>query len=205
MANDWLSSRRSEVAGEAILDAADRLFAQQDAATVGMIEIARAAGCSRATLYRYFENRDALYLAYVHRETFRLFADVGEQIAAVSDPRTRLLDGVLIALRNVRESPALSSWFASAQRPIGGEVAAQSDVITGLVAAFLSSQWPELDTAAAQRRANWLIRMMVSLLMFPGADEADERAMLEEFVVAQLVPTTSSRFAHPGSADQASQ
>ena len=117
-----------------------------------------------------------------------MFADVGEQIATVSDPRTRLLDGVLIALRNVRESPALSSWFAAAQRPIGGEVAAQSDVITGLVAAFLSAQWPGLDHCAARRRANWLIRMMVSLLMFPGADEADERAMLEEFVVAQLVP-----------------
>jgi len=193
MANDWLSGRRTEVAAETILDAADRLFAEQDAATVGMLEIARAAGCSRATLYRYFENRDALYLAYVHRETFRLFAHIGEQIAEVTDPRTRLLDGVAIALRDVRESPALSSWFAATQRPIGGEVAAQSDVITGLVAAFLSAQWPELDATAAGRRANWLVRMMVSLLMFPGADEADERAMLDEFVVAQLVPGQASQ------------
>ena len=40
-----------------------------DAATVGMNEIAKAAGCSRATLYRYFENREALHTAYVHRET----------------------------------------------------------------------------------------------------------------------------------------
>lgn len=188
MANDWLSGRRTEVAAETILDAADQLFAEQDAATVGMLEIARAAGCSRATLYRYFENRDALYLAYVHRETFRVFAYVGEQIAELTDPRTRLLDGVAIALRCVRESPALSSWFASTQRPIGGEVAVQSDVITGLVAAFLSAQWPDLTSEDARRRANWLIRVMVSLLMFPGSDAADERATLDEFVVAQLVP-----------------
>ncbi|BBX86662.1 TetR/AcrR family transcriptional regulator [Mycolicibacterium aubagnense] len=188
MANDWLAGRRTEVAAEAILDAADRLFAEQDAATVGMLEIARAAGCSRATLYRYYENRDVLHLAYVHREAFRVFAHVGEQIADISDPRTRLLDGVAIALRSVRESPALSSWFVATQRPIGGEVAAQSDVITGLVAAFLSELWPDLETAAAHRRANWLVRMMVSLLMFPGADEDDERAMLDEFVVAQLAP-----------------
>jgi AcrR family transcriptional regulator len=195
MANDWLSVRRTEVAAEAILDAADRLFAQQDAATVGMLEIARAAGCSRATLYRYFENRDALYLAYVHRETFRVFTQVGAQIAEVPDPQTRLLDGVTNALRSVRESPALSSWFVAAQRPIGGEFAAQSDVITGLVAAFLSSLRPGLQIETAERRANWLIRVMVSLLMFPGADEADERAMLTEFVVTQLVPIS----------DQASQ
>jgi AcrR family transcriptional regulator len=188
MANDWLAVRRTEVAAEAILDAADRLFAKHDAATVGMLEIARAAGCSRATLYRYFENRDALYLAYVHRETFRVFSQVGAQIAEVPDPQTRLLDGVTIALRSVRESPALSSWFAASQRPIGGELAAQSDVITGLIAAFLTSLWPDLGLQAAERRANWLIRVMVSLLMFPGSDEADERAMLTEFVVKQLVP-----------------
>lgn len=189
MAGDWLSGRRTEVAAETILDAADRLFAEQDAATVGMLEIARAAGCSRATLYRYFENRDALFLAYVHRETFRLFAHIGEQLPEDADPRTRLLDGVAIALRSVRESPALSSWFAATGRPIGGEVAVQSDVITGLVAAFLAAQWPALEATAAQRRANWLIRMMVSLLMFPGADAADERAMLDEFVVPQLIPS----------------
>ena len=69
MAGDWLAARRTEVAADRILDAAGELFAQQEAATVGMHEIASAAGCSRATLYRYFENREALHTAYVHRES----------------------------------------------------------------------------------------------------------------------------------------
>ncbi len=30
---------------------------------------------------------------------------------------------------------------------------------------------------------------MISLLMFPGHDEADERAMLEQFVLPMIVPT----------------
>jgi len=186
--NDWLGDRRTEVAADRILDAADALFAEQDAATVGMHEIAKAAGCSRATLYRYFENREALYTAYVHRESYRLFHQMTEQLSGVEEPRERLIEGMVSSLRNVRESPALSSWFVATQRPIGGEVAAQSDVITGLVAAFLSDLWPDMETEAAHRRANWLVRMLVSLLMFPGADEDDERAMLDEFVVAQLVP-----------------
>lgn len=188
MAGDWLAVRRSEVAADRILDAAESLFTRHDAATVGMNEIARAAGCSRATLYRYYENRDALHLAYVHRETFRVFGEIGKQIADITDPRRRLLDGVTIALRSVRESAALSSWFVATGRPIGGEVAAQSDVITGLVAAFLAALSPDLDAVSARRRANWLVRMMVSLLMFPGANEDDERTMIDEFVVAQLIP-----------------
>jgi hypothetical protein len=37
-------------------------------------------------------------------------------------------------------------------------------------------------------RARWLVRVMTSLFLFPGHDEADERAMLEEFVVPMVVP-----------------
>ena len=71
-ANDWLAERRTEVAADRILDAAEKLFTRHDPGSVGMNEIAKAAGCSRATLYRYFENREALRNAYVARETHRL-------------------------------------------------------------------------------------------------------------------------------------
>jgi AcrR family transcriptional regulator len=185
MATDWLAERRIEVAADRILDAADELFAQQDAATVGMNEIAKAAGCSRATLYRYFENRDAMYTAYVHRETYRVFREMGQQIAVIDDPRERLIAGVVASLRSVRESPALASWFAATQRPIGGEMAERSDVIKALTEAFLGS----LGIDQVERRARWLVRVMISLLVFPGHDDADERAMLEEFVIPMVLPT----------------
>jgi AcrR family transcriptional regulator len=191
VAGDWLAASRTEVAADRILDAADELFARQDAATVGMNEIARAAGCSRATLYRYFENRDVLYTAYVHRETYRIFRALGTRIADVADPRERLIEGVVTALRSVRESPALSSWFASTQRPIGGEMAERSDVIKGLTEAFLASL--NIDDRPVEPRARWLVRVMISLLIFPGRDEADERAMLREFVLPTITTETAAR------------
>jgi AcrR family transcriptional regulator len=184
---DWLSERRVEVAADRILDAADELFTRVDAATVGMNEIARAAGCSRATLYRYFENREVLYTAYVHRETYRVFRELGTRIAGIGDPRERLIEGVVTALQRVRESPALSSWFASTQRPIGGEMAERSEVIRGLTEAFLASL--DIDAGQVEPRARWLVRVMISLLIFPGHDDADERAMLEEFVLPIVAPT----------------
>ena len=190
MPRDWLSARRSEVAADHILDAADALFTQQDAATVGMHEIATAAGCSRATLYRYFENRDALYTAYVHREARRLYEEVSEQVAAVKDPTQRLIEGVITALNSVRDSPALSSWFATAQRPIGGEMAEHSEVIRALVEGFVGSLAGGATQADDEvgRRARWLVRVMVSLLVFPGGDETDERTMLAEFVAPLVIP-----------------
>lgn len=190
MPRDWLSARRSEVAADHILDAADALFTKQDAATVGMHEIAAAAGCSRATLYRYFENRDALYTAYVHREARRLYEEVSEQVATVTDPAQRLIEGVITALNAVRDSPALASWFATAQRPIGGEMAEHSEVIRALVEGFVRSLAGGTGQAEDEvgRRARWLVRVMVSMLVFPGTNEADERAMLAEFVAPLVIP-----------------
>jgi AcrR family transcriptional regulator len=189
MAGDWLAARRTEVAADRILDAAGELFAQKEAATVGMHEIASTAGCSRATLYRYFENREALYTAYVHRESYRLYREMTEQINSVADPRERLIEGMLASLRNVRESPALASWFATSQRPIGAEMAEQSEVIKALTEAFVVSLAPD-DADVVAHRARWLVRVMTSLFLFPGHDEDDERAMLEEFVVPILLPSS---------------
>ncbi len=187
MPGDWLAARRTEVAADRILDAANDLFARQEAATVGMNEIAAAAGCSRATLYRYFENRDALYTAYVHRESYRQYREMTEQIMSVTDPAERLVEGMMTSLRNVRESPALASWFATTQRPIGAEMAEKSEVIKALTEAFVVSLAPD-DPDVVERRARWLVRVMTSLLIFPGRDEADERAMIEEFVMPIVVP-----------------
>ena len=187
MPTDWLASRRTEVAADRILDAAEELYTQRDQASIGMNEIARAAGCSRATLYRYFESREALRTAYVHRETHRLSRAIAERIAGIEDPRERLIASTTAALRMVRESPALSSWFATTRPPIGGELAGHSEVITALAAAFVNSLGPE-DPAVVERRARWVVRVLTSLLMFPGHDEADERAMLEEFVVPIVTP-----------------
>jgi hypothetical protein len=56
-----------------------------------------------------------------------------------------------------------------------------------LAAAFVNSLGPE-DPAVVERRARWVVRVLTSLLMFPGHDEADEGAMLEEFVVPIVTP-----------------
>jgi AcrR family transcriptional regulator len=184
-ANDWLAERRTEVAADRILDAAEELFTRHDPGSVGMNEIAKAAGCSRATLYRYFENREALRAAYVARETHRVAESI--DVDHIKDPRERLVTGIVSTLRLVRESPALSAWFATKSGPLGAELAEQSDVITGLATAFVTSLGDD-HPANVAGRGRWLVRAITSLLIFPGRDEDDERAMLTEFVAPVVVP-----------------
>ncbi|MFV0496493.1 TetR/AcrR family transcriptional regulator [Mycobacterium sp.] len=194
---DWLAERRTEIAADRILDAAGALFADRDPTAIGMNEIARAAGCSRATLYRYFDSREALRTAFVHREARRLGKEILSGIEGIADPADRLIAGILTSLRAVRENPALAAWFGSTRLPIGGELAAQSEVITALAAGFLSTVKRDLppvpdqmaghtDPAALQRHARWTVRVIVSLLMFPGTSDADEQALIAEFVAPVL-------------------
>lgn len=187
--NNWLASERTEVAAERILDAAGELFAQRPAAAVGMNEIAAAAGCSRATLYRYFDSRQALHTAYAHREAHRLHRQLVESLAGIDDARDRLVTGLVTTLALVRNSPALRSWFSVTDAPLGAELADQSDVITAMVSAFVVSLGtPGYDPGAVDRRARWLVRVLTSLLLFPGQDAEDERAMIEEFLVPLVAP-----------------
>lgn len=188
--NDWLGTHRTEAAADRILDAAERLYTQRDSDSIGMNEIARAAGCSRATLYRYFENRDALRTAYVHRETHRLGREIIARTGDIEDPRERLVASVLVTLAMVRESPALASWFATTRPPVGGELAGHSDVIAALAVAFLHSLGPD-DPEVIERRGRWMVRVIVSLLTHPGRDEDEERAMIEEFVVPIVTPVSA--------------
>ncbi len=182
----WLREERTEIAAERILDAAAELFVVRGVATTGMAEIAKAAGCSRATLYRYFENRRALHLAFVHREARGLGERLAEQVATIDDPRRRVVEATLGALREVRATPILAAWFGLGDAAIASEIANTSEVIEVLGAALLADAGT-VDQQELSRRARWLVRVIVSLLHVPGADEADERTMIEQFVVPALL------------------
>ncbi|MEV0331751.1 helix-turn-helix domain-containing protein [Nocardia sp. NPDC050717] len=190
MSGDWLATDRADLAAERILDAAARLFAERGVAAVGMRDIATAAGCSRATLYRYFENRQAVRVAFVHRETRRIVADLAEQFRDVADPGERVVATMLGAIAAVRADPLLIAWFRPGDSDTAGRISQDSDVIESLVAAMFADA--DLSDPERSRLARWLTRMIVSFLAIPGRDAADERAMLAEFVapiVTRSAPT----------------
>jgi AcrR family transcriptional regulator len=181
---NWLGSRRAEAAADHILDAAGELFAQNDVGNVGMNDIARAAGCSRPTLYRYFENRDAVYAAYISRGGHLTYRRVMEAIDWISDPRERLLAGLVTVLRVARQDPVVMSFYCST---MGSDFIERSEAVHELVTSFLSSVESD-DPEAIGRRAQWLVRVLASLLLHPAHDDHAERAMLEEFVLPVIYP-----------------
>lgn len=179
----WLRDERTELAAERILDAAGALFAERGVQRVGMAEVAAGAGCSRATLYRYFDGREALRTAFVHRETRRIAAAVAREVAGIDDPAERLVMAMEASLRSVRADRTLVAWFTADDAGATASLAQSSIVIEGLVATFLG----DAADASVRRRAKWVVRMLVSLLVDPEPDPAEEHAMIAELLVPTLV------------------
>lgn len=91
----------------AVLDAAARCFARFGPRKTTMQDVARAAGCSRATVYAHFRGKDALYAALLDRTTEGFVREVEACLAAPGDARAKLREIVRIARRSYAGSPVL--------------------------------------------------------------------------------------------------
>ncbi len=185
----WLREEHSALAAQNILDAATRLFVERGVSTVGMGDVAKAAGCSRQTLYRYFDSRQDLHLAFAHREAIRLVTLVADEVASIDDPGERLVEIIVALLREVRATDYLAAWFRSGEPALAAEIANSSQMIESLALTFIAH--PGHSSEKSIQLTRWCIRVTMSLLITPGSDDADERQSLELFV-APLVKTGAS-------------
>jgi AcrR family transcriptional regulator len=153
-------------------------------------------GCSRGTLYRYFENRHQLHLAYVDDQARKLSVRVRAAISGIEDPRERLVEGVMRAIAEARDTPGTAAWFTAGDSGIAARTSGGSQTVEAALAGFaqeLLRSSPETEAGRADPdaplRANWLLRVILSLLTMPAGSEAEERALIERFVAPVILAT----------------
>jgi AcrR family transcriptional regulator len=181
----WQRHRDGAAALDKILDAVGTVYAQRGVRRATMTDVARAAGCSRATLYRYFPDQDDLRQAFVHRATLRIARQLAEDRRSASP--ASLADRILAGISAVRADPLLAVWFEPENMAVPIALSQSSELLqamaTGLV---LELGVDALDPAEVERRGEWLLRCVVSLLAMPGNDDETERTLVESFVVPVL-------------------
>lgn len=75
---------------EKMLDAAERLFGRLRFHEVRMEDIAAEAKVGKGTLYRYFLDKEELYLALISRSSRELLAIIEDGVSQAKNPRTQL-------------------------------------------------------------------------------------------------------------------
>lgn len=98
-----------------MLDAASRLFATRHFHAVRMDDIAAEAEVAKGTLYSYFEDKEALYLALLTRASGQFATRLREATNRARDPRARLEAIVAFIVAYFDEQPHLLDLIQRAE------------------------------------------------------------------------------------------
>jgi len=177
-----------------LLDAAEACLARYGASKTSMEDVAKTAGLSRATVYRYFENRDALLLGVASRQATSLARDsLGylRQFDTVSD---WLVEGLLYTLREIPKRPAFASLVMSLDASTASRLFLGSsnmiqigvDVLEPIFATA-KAQGVVREDVEVELLIEWLLRVLWTYLNAPSRVAADEEDMRKLFRM-MLIP-----------------
>lgn len=177
-----------------ILDAALTCVGRFGLAKTTLDDVAREAGCARATVYRCFANKQRLLVALVAREVAVLRGAVLDA-AAVEESLTGAITSVIAtAARFLRNHPALT--FVALYEPellVPFLAFEREDAVLRTAAGLVGPAFANfLDEDAAARLGEWLARITLSYLFSPSenfdiADAEHVRALVDDFVVPGFV------------------
>ena len=169
------TTENAEEARERIVDAAETAITRWGLARTRIDDIAEEARCGRSTIYRYFGNRENVIVQVLLRRG-RVFADVLlRRVDDIPDPSDKIVEGVVLALKQIREDELLSSIFTAEVLPSAERLAEAAEPLFELA----SQVWVQLlrsDSRLArslrpdvspERAAEWILRIMLSYLAVP--------------------------------------
>jgi AcrR family transcriptional regulator len=167
-------------------------------------DVARVAGCSRATLYRYFGDKATLVRRTVDVELART---TGRSVAAADDASTlpeAVVALVSCAARDLVAHGALQFLLAHEPESILGQLAfgPGDRVLVRVGDAFAPAFTRWLSAEDARRAGEWLARILRSYVLMPKpsidlTDVGDARDFLEELVIPGIAHTHSQKDSHP--------
>ena len=174
-----------------MIDGALACIARQGVAKTTLDDVARQAGCSRATVYRAFPGgKDGVLAAVVDTEVSRFFSALADRMGQADDLEDVLVVGMTEAARRVVDHGALSFLLSYEPEVVLPQLAfARMDDVLATASAFISpflGRWLDHDESA--RVAQWATRIVMSYLACPaeGVDltsATDVRVLVRTFVL----------------------
>jgi AcrR family transcriptional regulator len=162
-----------------------------------MGDIAAEADISRATLYRYFGDREDLVLGVILREAGQFLERLDKTFARPGRFEDTVVEGILFAVAEVRADDRLALLFNPDVAGLTGTIAGASEALFRITGEFLR---PRLEAARdlgelrddidLDDAVEWILRTILSLLTVSGPrkrTKASERQFIRSFVVPSLL------------------
>jgi AcrR family transcriptional regulator len=94
MVEPWTRQRRLEHTRSLLLDAAEEVFAEKGFMPATLDDIAKAAGYSKGAIYKYFSNKEDLFLAATDRYWRRYFDNFSEVMLSATQVGPREIEEI---------------------------------------------------------------------------------------------------------------
>ena len=190
MPENW-KGERTRAAESRLLTVAEQLFTEHGVDNVTMNDVAAAAGCSRATLYRYFPTRNDLASAYIRTTTERILGGILSETASVDRAADRATLAVASAIWAIRDEPALRRWFEP-DAGLPAKMAVSHSAVAAALETFVAHHTDSrIDRSRLTDTARWLTRTIIGLVVIPESGPEAETAYIERFVTPVLLASTS--------------
>jgi AcrR family transcriptional regulator len=198
MAASALADRSAPAAGsleDRIVDGLLECIGRWGLAKTTVEDVARAAGVSRATVYRAFPGgKDVVFDAVVRRESTRFLDAITARLDAADTLEDAVVIGMVEAARFLTGHAALG--YLLAHEPECVLPAFAFHRLDGALAIATAATAPHLrrfvtDDEAASSGAEWVVRIVLSYAIEPAptfdlTDEADVRRFARTYVLQAL-------------------
>jgi AcrR family transcriptional regulator len=179
-----------------LLEATYDCIARNGLAGTSLEDAARAAGVSRATLYRYFPGgREELLGAVITWETMRFFARLAEAVADAPDLETLLVEGIIFAHRAIEGHEVLQKLLQNEPGLLTPQLTVDAPRILNLVQGFFVGRFGSHELRrdlSPGDAAEYVARMTLSFISSPGrwdlSDAEQVRRLVRSEILAGVLP-----------------
>ncbi len=179
---------------ERLIGATLACVSRQGVAKITVDDVAREAGMGRATLYRYFPNKQALLEATLNAEVTRISRAINSAGASQPELDDALLAMMSVAASEVSSHEALQYAFANEPEQVLPHLAFEGGERFILLAAqaFAPTLARFLPAERVARSSEWCARILLAFLV-PSvqlviADEIVVRDAVRTFILPGIVP-----------------
>lgn len=160
-----------------ILDAATRVLFEAGVSGRLHAQIAKEAGVSRPTVYKYVGDQPAILDAVFEREFQAFLAAVLPQLRKGVTSRSSVIDGVALIVDYGRNHALLQKSLREQPEFVLPALTTECDALLDRTVALFSGQLGEFlgDERKGRLAAEWLFRLIVSLIITPGHSGATRR------------------------------
>ena len=163
-----------------ILDASLTVMSRHGLSRLALEDVAREAGVSRQTVYRYAGNREGLIQQTILREEDAFLDRMRAAAEEQTELRPALEAAIAAALRTAREHPLLDRLLETEPQVLlpfltdgaGPVLSSAKTVVEELFARFV----PDLSDAGRERAADAATRLFVSYAVSPATVDNDTLA-----------------------------